>query len=563
MPMREKKNKENGKPEETAKPEPNFTVVKLSLKKVIKDALIYEKIQKDVLEMSSLAVEASFQIKYELIKVLEGNVFDGENIKFRDYFYRLIETKKHKPSSEYQELRKTFNLPLYDKAYRSRLYCGLAEKYTTKFEKNLSEHGYNRVKKYLAKLNKLNIKKSGTILYQNLQWLFQKGAPEPERKLQVLPWTKGHFMNLKLRCYELLPDFFEIFKTNILCKWKNFELFPTFKYGRKHLDYEFRSFYELLCSVGLCPKKLTRKHNKEVNKTYKEFTASVDWKEYLNLPRNLKFKSFSTDGISCSVFFEKGIKKQKVENNFYFQPTKTNIGIDPGWKLFLAAVRSTNGDPYNYQNLENIKYSSAQYNRESGYYSRKYKLEKYTKNIEKQIIKDREEWSKSSNVTDWFLNYIYMNIYFPLKWITVKQKIYSQAKVSRLRFDAYLRKKKLLKKLIDEKLVKGEEKVTIFWGDAKQSNDCGIKGYIRSPGLQLEKQLKKHPKIQLVTCSEYNTTKKCARCLDYHTISKPPHRYSFCRKCCIVWNRDINASQNILQLGFQKYIKNNSLYSLR
>lgn len=137
-----------------------YTVVKCSLKSVMKDPVIYAKIQQDVEEMSFLACEASLQINYELGKLLEMNLYNNEKINFRDYFYRLLKIKTHVPSSDYQALRNAFKLEFYNKSYRSNLFCGLAEQYIVNFENNIHIHAYSRVKKYLAKTNNLTISKS-------------------------------------------------------------------------------------------------------------------------------------------------------------------------------------------------------------------------------------------------------------------------------------------------------------------------------------------------------------------------------------------------------------------
>ena len=50
---------------------------------------------------------------------------------------------------------------------------------------------------------------------------------------------------------------------------------------------------------------------------------------------------------------------------------------------------------------------------------------------------------------------------------------------------------------------------------------------------------------------------------DEHLVSKSPHRFSFCKKCKIVWNRDVNAGLNILKIGYQHFAVGDLNYTLR
>jgi transposase len=83
-----------------------------------------------------------------------------------------------------------------------------------------------------------------------------------------------------------------------------------------------------------------------------------------------------------------------------------------------------------------------------------------------------------------------------------------------------------------------------------------------------------HPKITVFNVDEYCTTKLCSKChsvllsppsrrneygmrkVGLELVLRPakPHRYKFCTKCRMVWNRDINAAINILELGVDEYV---------
>lgn len=206
--------------------------------------------------------------------------------------------------------------------------------------------------------------------------------------------------------------------------------------------------------------------------------------------------------------------------------------------------------------MELIKYKSKLFYKECGHFDRTNKRIRFTKNIEEKKQKDRidlETDLADLKYSNWFRWWTQMYIVHPLKWFSKKIHVYHKTKVTRLKFDAFIKRRKTLNKVINEKLVKKEKKVNVYIGDATQPGNCGIKGYIRYPGKEFGKALENHPKVNVIKINERMTTKKCASCLETTLdVSKSPHRYTFCSKCHILWNRDINAALNILKLGFHK-----------
>jgi transposase len=370
-------------------------------------------------------------------------------------------------------------------------------------------------------------------------------------------------------------------KINEINGWKNFKLIPLFKLGRHHLNYDSYAFWQLLCSLEICPLILNKSETKMNKQSAAQFRTFVDWNTYLNFTARQKKHeygcSFKTDGVACSITFlrekkakpknknewelKKGkwvLKKKAIgtEKPIQIQPdeSQTYIGIDPGNRLFLGGVRAIGGDPYQKQNVEHIKYSSRKYHYECGKYGRKLYLEMWTQ-IQKEIEKGRP--AKQS----WF-----EYILFQLKYMVRLQKVYLQAKVTRLNFDHYIRRSKTISKIIKDVFIKDEKKkVVLFYGDASQPANSPMKGYTRVPHKKMIEKLKQHPQIIFTSIPEYNTTKVCSSCLtkNQHVVSSSPHRFSFCKKCKIVWNRDVNAGLNMLYIGFQRYICNNAEYSIR
>lgn len=538
MPKRKHcKDKDENKTEYTGKKQKleKITVVKACLPSIIKDVNICEKINQDVEEISMLAHEASIFAHWDIMTKLEDgddDILTGKNKeKFRPYFYALYEGTRTKKQcklipEEYLNMR-TIRTLKYDMSYRSNLFNELAQTLETSFNNNIWMHAYNRIKKFIKCQYEIYDK---TMLYRVMKYLtceeftLNEGDPIPV-------WRQGHFRNVKFNPLDFLKDFYMIWKFNDDNGFKNFILIPTFRAGRLHINYGKDAFFNLLSSIKILPKGLQRK----------DLVVS----EYLTLPRkNLEFAgSFCTDGVSCSVRF---FRKEKVIHHSDLR-SETYIGIDPGMRLFLGGVSSTG---YTH---ENIKYTSKQWYHETKRHERKIKLNRFTMGIDKKIESQRpghQTWREK--------------IAFKLRHLFIKQALYMQRRVARLKFDEYTCKQRAMAKLINEKIVKNHKSVTVFFGDATQSSNSPIKGYIRNPHSLLRRALQNHKSIKVQPIDEYNTTKYCSSCMsdDQHSVSKSPHRFSSCSRCKIVWNRDVNAGNNILLMGYYNFICK-FYYSLR
>lgn len=99
-----------------------------------------------------------------------------------------------------------------------------------------------------------------------------------------------------------------------------------------------------------------------------------------------------------------------------------------------------------------------------------------------------------------------------------------------------------------------EKKLTtlVLYGDA--NIPMWIRGYRRTPLNKLKKRLldrayKHQNDVDVVFVDEYRTTVLCSWCNSRCKVSKKGHRYLHCTPCKRTWNRDINAAQNILNVG--------------
>lgn len=581
-----KKRKQTDEHDETT----SITVIKTGLNKIFrKNPEIVSKIQHDVVEISAMAREASLQIKYELFTQLEQGTYNGDKINFLHYFYNIKVGSKTKYSmtTEYENLRSSLGLRKYDGSHRSNLFINLSRQYNTIFCNNIWMHGYNRVRKHLYKVFPHLSKQE---VYALLKYYFQQDTALTQSDRAILEpillndeyhlWPQSYFIDLckKDAQFRYLYDFYNIYTENRARGWKNFKLIPVFRSGRIHVPYDNFAFWELLCSLKICPKGQDGRQAKN---------ADIKMIDYMTLPKCRKsfHGSFMTDGVACSLRYSiitttkissppnatTQTRKRKKCNPgnppeappLPHEPVEmcadtTYIGIDPGMKLFCAGVAISSNDSRPRQ----IRLSSKQYHHECGKNERAQCLKKYTRQIEDKIEALRppnQTWRES--------------VVFDLQHMADKQRQYMKKKVARLKFDAYIRRQKTLDNFINSKLIGTAKNVTIFFGDAKQAANNPCKGYVRNPHSQLIKTLKQRTNVKLVMVDEYLTTKACSSChtTDQHVVySMVKHRFSSCTGCKIVWNRDINAANNILQIGLgrvdgyrkKKIYKNSKTYSI-
>jgi len=516
--------------------------------------LILNRIEQDVIEirgeaargryaaLSNLAFEASRLIYFTIYSKLITKGFNNDfsTFNFLDYFYQLKigSPSKYELSQQYELMRG--KLPKYNGSSKSNLFIDLANGYKTVFHNNIWMHAYPRVRKLLKRLNP---EASNSEIYTNLSYLFDQTSKHEKTLNFHFNWSKAYFHNVKENPMNFVCDFFKIQQLNDMKEWKNFTLVPLYKAGRKHIQYDRRAFHALLCALKIVPKKLSDK-GRTVQVTDREF----DWNEFINVrqlrcpgpegPKANYHGSFTTDGVSVCVKYDRIFKPKhpidsSKKNNF-----NCEIGMDPGLRLFIAAVKK-----YPNGQHENIKISNATYQYENGSHSRKMKRVKWTKKQDEVIEKDRSDSLSSMSPTKYkeFIR-------FELKWMRQKQLMYNQKKIARLKFDEYVRKHKTVSNYVNQ-LVGTAKRVGVYFGDASIAANSPIKGYVRVPGKLLKEKLKLHPRVRVIMIDEFRSSKLCSLCYQEVQIPKSPHRFVSCPSCKKVFNRDINAANNMLTLG--------------
>jgi transposase len=509
-----------------------------------------------------------------------------ENIAFRDYGKYILQesdigrkTIEIEKNENYLKMREKFNLPKYNNTGRGNITGSLMDQYGVVFETNLKTHGYKRIRKFLLnvnreKLTKLSRNESNKILYQNLHFLFNIDSEHIKTLNFELNWSKGYFQDLNTSPIKYLVDFYNISLINEEKKWKKFSIIPIYTPQRKHVEYGKNSFLEILKKANCYPMKLGEK-GREIQVE----ATDIDWHkvapQYFNLKHNKKFRgTFSTDGVTvCARYLTpKNLEEpsaKRIRPDLGNQNFDSFIGVDPGEKLFIGAVKEENGQ------VQNIKIKNRTYQYMNGHYQRKKKLKKLTSEIDTKIEADRQTLPNPPEQLNYSRHHEYVD--FCLKWLPEKTDVYLNKKIARLKFDKYIRCSSTLSNLIRDVFgVTKNKKVAIFYGHAETSSNSPMKGHIRVPGRALKKKLQNHPNVTLFIVNEYLTTKLCSkdstimkappprkrgkefdlRRVGDKLVPKParPHRWRFCEQCSTLWNRDVNAAKNILQLGIAEHI---------
>lgn len=514
-----------------------IVVVKRCLRSTCRNEVIFEKIQKDVREMSSLIVEASIYIHYSLMKRWKDGNF--EEMKFLDYYYPLMKSKRPKYiiDTEYNAMRGT--MPLYDSSFRSNLFVDSANQYTTIFHNNIWMHAYNRLRRFFKKFQVDNSE-----IYRTLSYLFEKNSTKIPNDLLLeklrseLQWDGEKLTELKLKnkYWSSIKLFYNLQRYNEANNYKNFSLVPIFKHGLHHIRYDSFAFEMLLASVGL------RKTNRAT------FDRDAEWRKYFTFPETSSKKfnySLQTDGVSVSFSMAKGkIRNQhelskkrkkhqrdeteccgnllKIRNTRY----DDKIGLDPGLRLIYGGVK--NGEP--------IKLANAQYQAMNGHHSRKMQLARFTNWFS-------EKSQESPHQADFI-----MYAKHRLSIFELKQSVFGQRKVTRLKMKKHVCIEKTVNQIAKSLVPDRKRKTLICIGSTEISGNSPMKGYIRTPNRKLIAALRNRA-ADILFVNEFRTTKLCGTCHCENITSKSPHRYQYCPNCRTCWNRDVNAGLNILYLG--------------
>lgn len=527
------------------------------------DGDVFRRIQHDFDEMSKLSVEVAIYIHYILNKEWESGIFDKKK-DFLQYFYALSTTGKQSRKTdtmdiEYRNLRQGHIKELANRSYLSNPIVFASKQYLTLYNNNIWMHGYNRIKRFLKLFDN-----NKTRVFETLDYLFNSNnrfQADPTliaRMIEYLDYDGNRILKIKEDPQQHIRLFYNLKGFNHMYLQRNFSLVPIYKHGLHHIRYDSQAMFT--CLSGL----------KKTGDVKREQFNVEEWKKYFKLPEtvNRKFHgSISTDGVAVTFAMERLVPKRTqrcdepatedhyIEHTYndesYLETIKGNlikqsfpnemlhydvyIGLDPGLKLTFGGSWRSTLDEFDEKNT--IKLKSGKFRAMSGAVTRKYTLDKITREIEK------ESKSQISPNQDFYIEYTRHR----LKWFVKKQNVYSQRKVARLKLKKFICVEAAAH-AVSKSLVQNR-KALVFVGASKISSNSPMRGYIRSPQRALLKALRTHADV--VEVNEYRTTQLCSQtnCHQFVKTSRSPKRYQFCQKCGTKWNRDVNAGNNMIYVG--------------
>ena len=557
----------------------DFTCIKNSWKSFCKNNLLADTIVKDILPKINTICFLSYKLlNYHFLRLLEEKKPLPE-IK-QNLFYqsccmvsRLKYTKDTTDTTNelyesFSQMKEYITDELPSRDYLCLGYItNLNKLQLTMTNNHLKLNFYNRFRKYL----KLRTGETDNAVVYN--WLKDIYEPNYDGKnvfvLYMRKWLKyipteanivkhsNHFVKIY---YSILKEFEKYSETKGV---RTFTLLPH-KHG-------FTQSHITICNAGLentlkyIANELKRANNdSNSGLDVKKFEENSDeyWKELFNITkyetRNKKFGyTILTDGKSVVLQMRNPVKPEKIAKKYTEQQYDNFLGIDPGIRSLITSYDT---------NDKVIQVTTREYRHKS-----------------KMIYacKKRENWYKKwEHYEEWKLiptiktsKTLVMEEYF--KYVFPRMQTFTEFHMEKgfrnLNFTSYCRSKSTLAKIC-ERISGGKNvKTLVGFGDYSQQHGL-VKSHPTTPILRLKRELRRY--CNVVDIDEYKTSKTCSSCNKeielyrnriqrkkkglLEPIAKLSNIHSVircknneCKLCC--WDRDINASKNILGLLLNQY----------
>jgi len=589
-----------------------LTTIKTGLKSLVKDKRIIALIEETVEACTEISVQANMLASIQIFKILENE--NGGNLPIDLKFYRncfsVIANLNSSYNKKYAKFQESLDLLLKvspkmkrvrKEHYMEECLTALAGEMYTNFTTYISTIFKGRLfrwflmkisiitdSKYFQSLSEKKLRTIASMMCRSStgdetqslniilpQYTSLKKKPIPKGELEVM---KAYIDYVRANLEGLLPIEKKIPKQYSHCflpflreimvdieehnrncpkekQVKTFSLLPT------------KSFHAISIPIYTSSIKYFR------DRLELEQEEDV-WNQLFYIDEFMKgkgkkktFQGFiKTDGVSVGVVLREP-KRIKLEKNKKIEDPKNYeriIGLDPGRKcIFTGAIHSdkakesfeigyTGKDKTKY---EIIKMSSGEFHTKCGYRNRTQMTSYWTS--QNSTIKEYNKNCLSAKVPTLAQYLEYCK--YQLKHLKVLIDFYGTKRFRRLGFDVYIKKQKTYEEII-KRITQGK-KTLIAYGDASFPNNG--KGTETTPTSTLRKKLSHRCKI--VDYDEFRTSMNCCSCfqpMKGYKIEEGEPRSITVRHCqnnqCdhIVWNRDTNASINILRLYWTQAMGN-------
>ena len=387
-------------------------------------------------------------------------------------------------------------------------------------------------------------------------------------------------------------------KLSQIHKTKTSTIVPLFTQKMKYITIDTNVLYSLLGGkkgTGFTLEEFASNDN-QIDMWKRVFKLKESWLEYDKHDKKIFNFQVMTDGLSCSLIFkkhilrnkgmsgtvnksifDKRIKKRKQEIDFkknkkkmkmrHKENTNTNtdmdveyeyesydyyIGIDPGTGSILTSVTmDTNSNP----DKEIVKSVS------NGHYQNMC--------LHKNTATYVKNYNKKKGIVSWISNIPTSKTMESIKFIEyleyvsdekneILQEFHYKWKTRFKRWMMYVQRQKVKHKIckdIISTIPEGKKGIVAF-GDGSWTQR---KGYASSPlGKKFYEYMKdtfSNHMISIKSTPEFNTSQICSKCNTHSRllpgdkeIISNPHFVKKCKTCKTMWNRDVNACRNIINV---------------
>lgn len=405
---------------------------------------------------------------------------------------------------------------------------------------------------------------------------------------------------------------------------RSFSVFPVFRPGPKHLRYNARALHELLRSVkpSECTSDIYEFMNTTPAYWWRYFDLSGKHYGRLDSQTNVitahrdrtKFgMSFTTNGAYCCVAMERFVsrktddstdgpkskrsKRKQTNNNnnndLSIDSSKFSgfLGLDPGVVNYVGACYIDGSDRKRNYTLKTAKFKQSECKERVI----KRRREKLIGRYERELLECRKDAEKMSvKCCSAYADALAYTVY-RMQHHERSHLRYSRHKLVKLAWFGKMctrsAEDSLVQRLLDMSKDKTTEKpsqtpnVLVCFGDGSLRDGVSY-GANRKPAVcSLRRAFhRRRDRCAVVDVDEYMTTQCCSMCTG--RMAMPPkhkekstsqkntegnvdittrrrrhdHRFQFCPKCGITWNRDVNAARNIAMVA-RRLIDYRTLYS--
>jgi hypothetical protein len=576
----------------------NFTVVKTSLKSILKNYEHNFPIINDlVLECNDIVIRT-----YQFLRLfILHKYYNNQPIPKLDkdtilYFIRAcgIRNKQGRKSQNKKfedelnnfyetEFQPCINKPKFSLKNKSYVTPYLAQQIQTAFNNNLKEHFITRIRRFMNITKPDDIDDSEFKKIKNLI-LLDKHDKIPQKYKQWSKNIKNNYLPQEYEeCYgydvKVTPEkyLFYTIKMNEVIERRNNEIRNNNNLSDEDKKYKIKKLFQPISTRNtIVPHYMTidtnvilslfkNKGESTMNKKTKTHKNYIWDKIFKTNKKAMKmngyeFKTLLTDGIGVSICFQKvGRKYQEFsvvdedndvyiddlcDNDLEIGKSKKLVSVDPGKSNMVFMMD---------EDKNKLRYTAPQRRKES---LRKRCNKIILRNKKKNKIIEKETKLSSYNCKT--VNYEHFKDYIKekTKLNDTVRDFYEKELYRKLKWRTQIYKRKSEDKFLNniEKTYGKKEDLLICYGN--WSNDKQMKYIMPTQGVGLRRIIGK--KYNVVLVNEFRTSKLCNKCNCELVNYKRLHRVLICHGCkssgsesknSTFMNRDMNACMNMLHIS--------------